>query len=105
MLAELDDDAQREVERTGRTDERAGQLQIGARVDEHPRVLVAIPEEAELVEAPADDSLVLDGQLESLMWVLRRRHVQAETTGSLLSCWQNVRPGCGGVARGRGHER
>ena len=72
MLAELDDDAQREVERTARTDERAGQLQIGARVDEHPRVLVAIPEEAELVEAPADDSLVLDGQLESLMWVLRR---------------------------------
>ena len=105
MLTELDGDAQGEVERTARSDERAGQLQIGARVDEHPRVLVAVAEKAELVEAPADDPLVLDGQLERLMWVLRRRHVHAETTGTRLSCWQNVRPGCGRVARGRGGGR
>ena len=105
MLEALDGDAQREVERTARSDEGSRQLKIGARVDEHPCVLVAVAEEAELVEAPADDPLVLDGQLERLMWVLRRRHVHAETTGTRLSCWQNVRPGCGGVARRRGYGR
>jgi mannose-6-phosphate isomerase-like protein (cupin superfamily) len=62
------------VERASRTDERAGQLHVGARVDEEPRVLVAEAEESELFEAPADDALLLERSLEGLRWVLRRRH-------------------------------
>ena len=57
------DDAEREVERAARTHEGARQLQVGARVDEHPGVLLAEAEEPELVEAPAHDALVLRGQL------------------------------------------
>jgi hypothetical protein len=56
----LDGDAQRQVQRTPGTDERARQLEIGARVDEHPRVLVTEPEEPELLEAPTHDALILE---------------------------------------------
>ena len=70
----LEDDAERQVERTTRTDERARELQVGARVDEQPRVLVAEPEKPELVEAPAHDALILERSLEGLRWVFRRRH-------------------------------
>ena len=56
----LDDDAQRKVQRAPCTDERPRQLQVGARVDEHPRVLVAEPEAPELLEAPAHDALILE---------------------------------------------
>jgi hypothetical protein len=48
------------VQRTPGTDERARQLEIGARVDEHPRVLVTEPEEPELLEAPTHDALILE---------------------------------------------
>jgi hypothetical protein len=56
----LDDDAQREMQRTTSADDRARQLKVGARVDEHPRVLVTEPEEPELLEAPAHDALILE---------------------------------------------
>ena len=56
----LDDDAQREVQRASGTDERARQLEVGARVDEHPGVLVTEPEAPELLEAPTHDALVLE---------------------------------------------
>ena len=86
------------MERATGPDQRSGELQVRARVDEEPRVLVAEPEKPELLEAPADDALILERQLEGLWWVFRRRHVQAETTGSAVSCWQNVRRGCDRVA-------
>jgi hypothetical protein len=60
----LENDSEREVQRAARTDERAGQLEVGARVDEEPRVLVAEAEETELFEAPADDALILERSLE-----------------------------------------
>jgi hypothetical protein len=87
------------MKRAASADERARQLEIGTRVDEHPCILLAESEESELVEPPADDALVLEGRLESLRWVLRRRHVLAETNGtgaSLLAerkAW--LRTGCG----------
>src|SRR6188474_130280 len=56
----LDDDAQREMQRTTCADDRARQLEVGPRVDEHPRVLVTEPEEAELLEAPTHDALILE---------------------------------------------
>ena len=56
----LDDDAQLKVQRTPGTDERAGELEVGARVDEHPRVLVTEPEATELLEPPAHDALILE---------------------------------------------
>jgi hypothetical protein len=56
----LDGDAQRQVQRTPGTDERARQLEIGARVDEHPCVLVSEAEEPELLEAPTHDALILE---------------------------------------------
>ena len=56
----LDGDAQRQVQRTPGTDERARQLKVGARVDEHPSVLVTELEEPELLEAPAHDALILE---------------------------------------------
>ena len=59
----LEDDAKREVQRAARADERAGQLEVGARVDEQPAVLVSEAEQPELVETPADDALILTGQL------------------------------------------
>jgi len=62
----LEDDAEREMERATGPDQRSGELQVRARVDEEPRVLVAEPEKPELVEAPADDALILEGQLEGL---------------------------------------
>ena len=70
----LEDDAERQVERTAGTHERARELQVGAGVDEEPGVLVAEPEEPELVEAPAHDALILERGLEGLRWVFRRRH-------------------------------
>lgn len=59
--ASSDDDAEREVEGTACADERSGQLEIRARVDEQPAVLVAESERAELVVAPAHDALILGG--------------------------------------------
>jgi hypothetical protein len=56
----LDGDAQRQVQRTPGADERARQLEIGARVDEHPGVLVTEPEAPELLEAPTHDALILE---------------------------------------------
>ena len=70
----LDDDPEREMERAPRTDERARQLEVRARVDEHPGVLVTEAEESELVEAPADHALILERELVGGWWVLGRRH-------------------------------
>lgn len=70
----LDDDAQREMQRAPRADERPGQLQVGAGVDEHPRVLVAEAEAPELLEAPSDDALILERELVGGWWMLCRRH-------------------------------
>ena len=70
----LEDDAERQVERTPRTHERARELQVGSGVDEEPRVLVAEAEKPELVEAPAHDGLILERSLEGLRWEFRRRH-------------------------------
>ena len=72
----LDDDAEREVERAARADERARELQVGSGVHEEPRVLGFEAEEHELVEAPANDALILERSLEGLRWVLRRRHTR-----------------------------
>jgi len=68
------DDAKRKVERAAGPHQRAGELQVGSGVDEEPRVLVAEPEEPELVEAPAHDALILERSLEGLGWEFRRRH-------------------------------
>src|SRR5688572_11270502 len=76
----LDDDAQREMQRAAGTDERAGQLEVGARVDEEPGVLLAETELSELVETPADHALILLGQLVGGVWVLGCGHVSALTT-------------------------
>ena len=70
----LDDDAEREVKRAARADERARELQVGSGVDEDPRVLGFEAEEPELVEAPTDDALILERSLEGLRWVFRCRH-------------------------------
>jgi hypothetical protein len=72
--AALHDDAERQVMRTAGSDQRAGQLEIRSRVDEHPCVLVTEPEEPELLEPPAHDALILEGGSIGLRWVLRRRH-------------------------------
>ena len=77
---ELEDDAEREVERAARADERTGQLEVGARVDKQPGVLLAEAELPELVETPADDALILLGQLVRGVWVLGCGHVSALTT-------------------------
>jgi hypothetical protein len=69
----LDDDTEREVQRTAGADERTGQLEIRARLDEEPGFLFAEAEEAELVVAPARDPLVLGGQLVG-GWELGCRH-------------------------------
>jgi hypothetical protein len=58
-----DDDAEREVQRATGPDERAGQLQVRAGLDEEPALLFAEAEEPELVVAPAGDALILGGQL------------------------------------------
>jgi hypothetical protein len=70
----LDDDAQREIERAASADQGSRELEIGSRVHEHPRVLVGEPEEPELLEPPAHDALILEGQLVR-WWVFRRRHI------------------------------
>jgi hypothetical protein len=66
----LDDDAQGQVQRAACADERAGQLEVCARVDEQPAVLVAEAEKPELVETPAGDALILGGQLVREWWEL-----------------------------------
>jgi hypothetical protein len=73
VVGALDDDAQREMERAAGADQRARELEVGFRVHEHPRVLVGEPEEPELLEPPARDALILEGQLVR-WWVFRRRH-------------------------------
>jgi hypothetical protein len=93
----LEDDPEREVQRATRADERARELQVGAGVDEEPRVLVAEPEPTKLVEAPAHDALILERSLEGLRWVLRRRHTSfnEQTRSELLAerkAW--LRTGC-----------
>ena len=87
--AGLEDDAKREVERAAGADERAGQLEVGARVDEQPTVIRAEAEEAELVETPAGDALILHGQLvDRMCWELGWGHtcsndeIRAEFVGS-----------------------
>ena len=70
----LEDDAERQVERTPGTHKRARELQVRSGVDEEPRVLVAEAEEPELVEAPAHDALIFERWLEGLGWEFRRRH-------------------------------
>jgi len=103
--ARLEDDAQREVQRAARADERAGQLEIGPRVDEQPAVLGAEAEKPELVETPAGDALVFGGQLVREWWELCCGHVPAVTTGcprSLLAerkSW--LRRRCARLAGGR----
>jgi hypothetical protein len=69
-----DDDAEREVQRTPGADQRARQLQVGTRVDEHPRVFVTEPETAELLEAPAHHALILERELVGGWWMLCGRH-------------------------------
>lgn len=59
----LDDDAEREVQRAAGADERAGQLEIRARLDEEPGLVFVEAEEPELVIAPAGDALIFGGQL------------------------------------------
>ena len=51
------------MQRAACADERAGELQVCARVDEEPAVLVPEAQRPELVVAPADDALILGGQL------------------------------------------
>ena len=85
QAATLEGDAEREVERAARADERARELEVGTRVDEEPRVLFAKPQLAELVEAPADHALILEGDLVCWGWVLGCGHVPALTTGCLAS--------------------
>jgi hypothetical protein len=72
----LDDDAECEVERAARADQRARELQVGSGVDEDPGVLGFEAEEPELVEAPTDDALILERSLEGLRWVFRCRHTR-----------------------------
>ena len=69
-----DDDAQREMQRAPGADERPRQLQVGTRVDEHPRVFVGVAEAPELLEAPADHALVLERELVRGWWMLCCRH-------------------------------
>ncbi len=72
-----DGDAQREVQRTAGADERADELEVGARVDERPGVLLAEAEQPELVDAPAEHPLILSGHLDLLLRELRRRHISS----------------------------
>ena len=51
------------MKRAACADQRPRELEVGVRVDEEPRVLRAEPEESELVETPAGDALILEGQL------------------------------------------
>ena len=80
-----DDDAESEVERAARTDERAGQLQVRAGLDEEPTLLLAEAEEPELVVAPAGNALILGRQLGG--WELgcghtcSNEHIRAEFVG------------------------
>jgi len=101
----LDDDAQREVQRAARADERAGQLEVCPRVDEQPAVLVAEAEKPELVETPAGDALILGGQLVRERWELGCGHVPALTNTyarSLLAVRKtSLRRRCARLAEGR----
>ena len=81
-----DDDAEREVERAARTDERAGQLQVRTRLDEEPAVRLAEAEHPKLVVPPADDPLVFGGEL--VGWrelgcghICSNEHIRAEFVG------------------------
>ena len=59
----LENDAESQMQRTPGRDERAGELEVGARVHEEPCLLLAEAEEPELVEAPGHDTLILEGEL------------------------------------------
>jgi len=51
------------MQRASSGDERAGELEVGTRVDEEPGVLLAEAEDPELVETPRQDALILEGEL------------------------------------------
>ena len=70
-----DNDAKRQMQRAAGADERTRELEVGARVDEKPRVLLAEPEESELVEAPADHALILGRQPLRGVWKLGCGHL------------------------------
>ena len=81
-----DDDAEREVQRAAGADERAGQLQVRARLDEEPALLLTEAEEPELVVAPTGDPLVFGGEL--VGWrelgcghTCSNEHIRAEFVG------------------------
>jgi hypothetical protein len=81
-----DDDAEREVQRATGPDERAGQLQVRAGLDEEPALLFAEAEEPELVVAPTGDPLVFGGEL--VGWrelgcghTCSNEHIRAEFVG------------------------
>jgi hypothetical protein len=66
------------MERAARAHERAGQLEVGARVDEQPGLFLAEAEASELIEAPGGDALILGGQLERGRWLVGGGHVLVE---------------------------
>ena len=84
------------MQRAARADERARQLEVGTRVDEEPRVLVAEAERPELVVAPADDALILGGQLVGEGWKLGWGHncsneqIRAQFVGRSLEVVANA---------------
>ena len=99
---ELEGDAKREMKRAARAHERPSQLEVGAGVDEKPRVLLTEAELPELVETPADDALILVGQLVRGVWVLGCGHVPALTTRYPVSLFAERKTwlrGCCGEGR------
>jgi mannose-6-phosphate isomerase-like protein (cupin superfamily) len=76
----LEDDPEREMQRATRADERTGQLEISARVNEQPRILLTESEQPELVEAPTDDALILERKLGGEGWEFGCGHVPALTS-------------------------
>lgn len=82
-----DDDAEREVKRAAGADERAGQLQVRAGLDQEPAVLLAETEEPELVVPPTGDTPILGR--ERVGWrelgcghTCSNEHIRAEFVGS-----------------------
>ena len=84
------------MQRAARADERPGQLEIRTRLDEEPALLFAEPERPELVVAPADDALILGGQLVGEGWELGCGHncsneqIRAEFVGRSLELVANA---------------
>jgi len=84
------------MQRAARADERAGELQVCARVNEEPAVLVPEPQRPELVVAPTDDALILGGQLVGEGWELGCGHncsneqIRAQFVGRSLEVVANA---------------